>query len=172
MMPLCLEASHPSSRNREVHLQRQLRGCMARVVAHLYGKPKNQFCKGLIADYESRMEGRGVSVKYHSEKSKAPQDYEKGLLELSGVLILLDENGKLQSSKEFSSMFEQLILGSKTVNFAMGPADGFSEELRTEATHILSLSKMTMPHELATVVFLEQLYRATEIIRGTPYHRD
>ena len=69
-------------------------------------------------------------------------------------------------------MFEQLILGSKTVNFAMGPADGFSEEIRAEATHILSLSKMTMPHELATVVFLEQLYRATEIIRGNPYHRD
>ena len=172
MMPLCLEASHPSSLNREVHLQRQLRGCMARVVAHLYSKTKNQFCKGMIADYESRMEGKGVSVKHHLEKSKSPQEYEKHLLELSGVLILLDENGQLQSSKEFSSMFEKLLLGPKTVNFAIGPTDGFSDEIKNSATQILSLSKMTMPHELATVVFLEQLYRATEIIRGSPYHRD
>ena len=172
MMPLCLEASHPSSLNREVHLQRQLRGSMARVVAHLYGKTKNQFCKGLISDYETRMEGRGVTVKHHSEKSKTPKEYEKYLIELSGALILLDENGKLQTSNDFSSMCEQLILGSKTVNFAIGPADGFSEEIKMAAPHILSLSKMTMPHELATVVFLEQLYRTTEILRGSPYHRD
>jgi len=54
--------------------------------------------------------------------------------------------------------------------FAIGPASGFSEETRRSANMMLSLGKMTLPHELARVVLLEQLYRAFTILKGHPYH--
>ena len=54
--------------------------------------------------------------------------------------------------------------------FAIGAADGFSEEVRKAATAVLSLGKMTLAHELARVVFLEQLYRAFTILNRHPYH--
>ena len=54
--------------------------------------------------------------------------------------------------------------------FAVGPADGFSDQARQAATLVLSLGKMTLAHELARVVLLEQLYRAFTILNGHPYH--
>jgi 23S rRNA (pseudouridine1915-N3)-methyltransferase len=60
--------------------------------------------------------------------------------------------------------------GTQTLLFAIGPADGFADETRRAASHTLSLGKMTLPHELARVVLLEQLYRAFTILKGHPYH--
>ena len=54
--------------------------------------------------------------------------------------------------------------------FAIGGADGFSEEARRQAGFVLSLGRMTLPHELARVVLLEQLYRAFTILKNHPYH--
>jgi 23S rRNA (pseudouridine1915-N3)-methyltransferase len=54
--------------------------------------------------------------------------------------------------------------------FAVGPADGFSDETRRTASKMISLGKMTLPHELARVVLLEQIYRAFTIMRRHPYH--
>ena len=54
--------------------------------------------------------------------------------------------------------------------FAVGPADGFSEQLRGQADFVLSLGKMTLAHELARVVLLEQVYRAFTILKRHPYH--
>jgi 23S rRNA (pseudouridine1915-N3)-methyltransferase len=54
--------------------------------------------------------------------------------------------------------------------FAIGPADGFSDQIQKAAAFRLSLGKMTLSHELARVVLLEQLYRAFTILKGHPYH--
>ena len=54
--------------------------------------------------------------------------------------------------------------------FAVGPADGWSDEMRKGAGSILSFGKITLPHELARVVLLEQLYRGFTILKGHPYH--
>jgi 23S rRNA (pseudouridine1915-N3)-methyltransferase len=54
--------------------------------------------------------------------------------------------------------------------FAVGGADGFGDETRQQAAFVLSLGKMTLPHELARVVLLEQLYRACTILKNHPYH--
>lgn len=87
------------------------------------------------------------------------------------VLVLLDSRGKQMSSEELASYIEsQQSADIQQVIFAIGPADGFSEEARTRATRLLSLGKMTLPHELARVVLLEQIYRAFTIIRRHPYH--
>jgi 23S rRNA (pseudouridine1915-N3)-methyltransferase len=87
------------------------------------------------------------------------------------VLVLLDSRGKELSSEQFAKFLDtQLSTAVQQVIFAIGPADGFSDEARRVANHILSLGRMTLPHELARVVLLEQIYRAFTILKGHPYH--
>lgn len=88
-------------------------------------------------------------------------------------LILLDERGKELRTSEFSELMEKLfMLPKKRILFIIGGAWGFSEEIYGRADLKLSLSKMTFPHQLVRLLFLEQLYRAFTIIRGEPYHHD
>jgi 23S rRNA (pseudouridine1915-N3)-methyltransferase len=87
------------------------------------------------------------------------------------VLVLLDSRGKQLSSEELAAYIEsQQSADVQHLLFAIGPANGFSDEARSRASKLLSLGKMTLPHELARVVLLEQLYRAFTIIRKHPYH--
>jgi 23S rRNA (pseudouridine1915-N3)-methyltransferase len=59
----------------------------------------------------------------------------------------------------------------RTLVFAIGGADGFSDAVRAKATVILAFGRITLPHRLARIVLVEQLYRAFTIVRGEPYHR-
>lgn len=86
-------------------------------------------------------------------------------------VVLLDSRGKQFTSEEFATFIESHQLrGTQALLFAVGPADGFSEKALKAANQLLSLGKMTLPHELARVVLLEQLYRAFTIIKRHPYH--
>lgn len=87
------------------------------------------------------------------------------------ALVLLDSRGKQMSSEELAAYLEsQQSADVQQLLFAIGPADGFSDEARSRASKLISLGKMTFPHELARVVLLEQLYRAFTILRKHPYH--
>lgn len=87
------------------------------------------------------------------------------------TLVLLDGRGKQFSSEELAKFLgDYRERNPLPLLFAVGPADGFSEPARQAATLILSLGKMTLAHELARVVLLEQLYRAFTILSGHPYH--
>jgi 23S rRNA (pseudouridine1915-N3)-methyltransferase len=87
------------------------------------------------------------------------------------VLILLDSRGRQMSSEELAQFIkDHQERGSQSLLFAIGGADGFDDETRREASFVLSLGKMTLAHELARVVLLEQLYRAFTILKGHPYH--
>jgi len=86
-------------------------------------------------------------------------------------LVLLDSRGKQLSSEELAEWFrEYQERNPLPLLFAVGSADGFSEAARKSATLVLSLGKMTLAHELARIVLLEQLYRAFTILKGHPYH--
>jgi 23S rRNA (pseudouridine1915-N3)-methyltransferase len=85
-------------------------------------------------------------------------------------LVTLDSRGRQFSSEELAQWLEREQLQALPLLFAIGGPDGFSGEIRREAASILSLGKMTLPHELARVVFLEQLYRAFTILNKHPYH--
>jgi 23S rRNA (pseudouridine1915-N3)-methyltransferase len=85
-------------------------------------------------------------------------------------LVLLDSRGKQLSSEELAALLEREQLQALPLLFAIGGADGFSEEARRQAGFVLSLGTMTLPHELARVVLLEQIYRAFTIIKNHPYH--
>jgi 23S rRNA (pseudouridine1915-N3)-methyltransferase len=85
-------------------------------------------------------------------------------------LVLLDSRGKQLSSEELAEFLEREQLNATPLLFAIGGSDGFSEEARRQAGLTLSLGKMTLPHELARVVLVEQLYRAFTILKRHPYH--
>ncbi len=100
---------------------------------------------------------------------------ESALLKLRGrqpsTLVLLDTRGKQLSSEEFAQFLgNHQDRNPSPLMFAVGPANGFTAQTRQEANLLLSLGKMTLAHELARVVLLEQLYRAFTILKGHPYH--
>jgi len=85
-------------------------------------------------------------------------------------LILLDSRGKQFSSEELAELLDRDQQQALPLLFAVGGADGFSEAARRQASLVLSLGKITLPHELARVVLLEQIYRAFTILKNHPYH--
>jgi 23S rRNA (pseudouridine1915-N3)-methyltransferase len=87
------------------------------------------------------------------------------------TLVLMDSRGQQFSSEEFARFLaDYQDRNPLPLVFAVGPADGFSEAARDAAQHTISLGKMTLAHELARVVVLEQIYRAFTILKGHPYH--
>ena len=87
------------------------------------------------------------------------------------TLVLMDSRGKDFSSEQFAKFFRDYQdRNPLPLIFAVGAADGFGDEARAAAQQVISLGKMTMAHELARVVLLEQVYRAFTILKGHPYH--
>ncbi|MEI8144177.1 MAG: 23S rRNA (pseudouridine(1915)-N(3))-methyltransferase RlmH [Alphaproteobacteria bacterium] len=90
-----------------------------------------------------------------------------------GRLVLFDERGDALTSQAFAKQLGTWRDGGEeAVTFALGGPDGLDAALRKEAALVLSFGAMTLPHQLARVLVLEQLYRATTILSGHPYHRD
>jgi 23S rRNA (pseudouridine1915-N3)-methyltransferase len=93
------------------------------------------------------------------------------MIRQSDKLVLLDENGQIESSISFSVFIEKMMLtGIKNLIFVIGGAYGFSLEVYQRANAKISLSKMTFSHQLVRLVFVEQIYRAFTILKGEPYH--
>jgi len=88
------------------------------------------------------------------------------------AIVLLDEKGKSYNSRAFAKVLETWQMSKPQVAFCIGGALGFDEGLKSKADALLSLSPLTLPHHLARIVFLEQLYRAFTIRNNEPYHND
>jgi 23S rRNA (pseudouridine1915-N3)-methyltransferase len=87
------------------------------------------------------------------------------------TLVLMDSRGREFSSEQFAKFLgDYQDRNPLPLVIAVGGADGFSEATRAAAQHTISLGKMTLAHELARVVLLEQVYRAFTILKGHPYH--
>jgi len=139
------------------------------------GKTKEPAIQSLTDEYLKRI------ARYASVEALVLRD-EAALLRASGrtadrtsdarsTLVLMDTRGKPFSSEEFASFLRDYQdRNPLPLLFAIGPADGFTESARQKAQHTISLGNMTLPHELARVVLLEQLYRAFTILKGHPYH--
>ena len=107
-------------------------------------------------------------------QAKVMQEEGKSVLKAlsdDDYVLLLDERGSEMGSFEFAEFIELLHRQSwKSVVFVIGGAYGFSNAVYERANMKLSLSKMTFSHQIVSLFFIEQLYRAFTIIRGTPYH--
>lgn len=87
------------------------------------------------------------------------------------LIILLDEKGITLSSVDFSTyLFKKLASSGKNITFVLGGAYGFSKEFYQKFPNKLSLSKMTLTHQMTRLFFIEQLYRACKIWKNEPYH--
>lgn len=96
-----------------------------------------------------------------------------GLIPADSFRVALDERGKLVSSRELAGMLAQRRdQGCPRMVFLIGGADGLSREIRANSDYQLSLGPMVWPHKLARAMLAEQIYRATTILAGLPYHRD
>jgi len=137
------------------------------------GKTKEAAIESLTQEYLKRLsrygEVEGLSLK--DEAALAAFSGKSARRQKKHSLVLLDPRGKQFSSEELARFLDdQQRRNPQLLLFVIGPADGFSEETRQSATAILSLGKLTIAHELARVVLLEQLYRACTILKGHPYH--
>ncbi len=89
------------------------------------------------------------------------------------LVILLDERGKEFTSREFASYIDRRTLSLPgNLVFVIGGPYGFSQQVYDRANDKISLSRMTLTHEMVRLFFVEQLYRAMTILRGEPYHHD
>ncbi len=137
------------------------------------GKTKEPAIQALTDEYLKRIsryaEIEGVAVKdvvailslATGERAKKQERYK---------LVLLDARGRQFSSEELANFIEREQMNAIPLLFAIGGSDGFSDEVRRHAGFTLSLGKMTLPHELARVVLVEQLYRSFTILNNHPYH--
>jgi 23S rRNA (pseudouridine1915-N3)-methyltransferase len=92
------------------------------------------------------------------------------LEKIDGVIVVLDDRGKEFLSTEFATWIGRKRDIGDSITFVLGGAFGLDDRVRSKATLVLSLSRMTFPHELCKLVFLEQLYRAQSIMAGSGYH--
>lgn len=132
------------------------------------GKTKDKAIEALSGEYLKRL-ARYVpteALELSGEAALRKQAERPGQL-----LVALDARGKQLSSEELAEFLRtHQDRGTPALLFAVGGADGFSEAARAAAGFQLSLGRMTLAHELARVVLLEQLYRAFTILKGHPYH--
>jgi 23S rRNA (pseudouridine1915-N3)-methyltransferase len=135
------------------------------------GKTRGSAIQSLTAEYLKRL-SRYAACDAHELSSEAAL---LKLVEKSArtqpVLVLLDSRGKQLTSEEIANFLEyHQSHDTQGLIFAVGPADGWSDSTRAHAKSVLSFGKITLPHELARVVLLEQLYRGFTILKGHPYH--
>lgn len=132
------------------------------------GKTKTPAIQSLTAEYLKRL-ARYVPTEPLELPSEAA--LLKQLDKSRAALVLLDAGGRQLSSEEFADFLKgHQDRGTPALLFAVGGPDGFTDAARQRASFQLSLGKMTLPHELARVVLLEQLYRGFTILKGHPYH--
>jgi len=143
---------------------------------HLFviGKPKLDFAKLGMEEYAARLKPF-ASVEIECLKAGSREKESRALLDRSEGMfrVVLDERGAEIGSRALAQRISEWEMTAKRdVALLIGGADGHGAEVRQAAGWVWSLSQLTLQHELALVVLLEQLYRAYTIKAGTPYHRD
>lgn len=138
------------------------------------GKPKLAHARGGIAEYLARMRCFSTVEEEHVKASTPLREGELLLHKSKDCFrVVLDERGKLFTSRQFADVVKKIELNPrKTCAILTGGADGLSDSVRQAADLLWSLSPLTLQHEMALALALEQVYRAHTILTGVPYHRD
>ena len=133
------------------------------------GKTRREEIRTLVDDYVRRIE-RYTEVQVTELRDGSTAALRKLKIEPGSTLVLLDAAGKQFTSQQFARWLGDLRdRGMRELVFLGGDAGGFPEEIRATAKQKISLSTLTMPHEFARVVLVEQIYRAFAILAGHPY---
>lgn len=148
------------------------------------GKLKERFWEDACAEYQKRLSRYAkVVVNEIPDKSTKTESSTEAILKVEAqairqklsadsYLIALDSTGEQLTSEKLALLITKLQnAGTSTVTFLLGGSHGIETSLKREADFILSFGAITLPHNLARVVLLEQLYRSFRIINGEPYHK-
>lgn len=136
-----------------------------RIVLYYYGKVRDRHAQAICAEYLKRCQ-RYAKFEMIELKPKQENWDQPG-----AVVILLSPDGAQLNTTQFAGIVEQARMTSKPLHLVIGPTEGHSDEWKLRATHLISLSRMTFPHELARAMLSEQIYRALTLIAGHPYPR-
>jgi 23S rRNA (pseudouridine1915-N3)-methyltransferase len=136
------------------------------------GKTKSSAIQSLTDDYLKRIQRYAdAGALQLSDEAALLKLREKSGTRPAPAIVLLDSRGRQLTSEEFAQFLQNhQDRNPQPLILAIGPADGFSDAARKSATATLSLGKMTLAHEIARIVLLEQVYRAFTILKGHPYH--
>ena len=144
-----------------------------------FAQKEEDFIRDGVSEYEARIKKyfpfETKILKPVGKEMKEQQAAEEKMLDSyftnDSLVVLLDEKGKQFSSTSFAKYFQsKLNSGKKKMVFVIGGAYGFSEAVKTKAHDVISLSELTFPHQLAKLIFCEQLYRTCTILKGEKYH--
>lgn len=117
------------------------------------------------------------TLSYLSESEQIKKESELLMKDVDdkSFAICLDPLGKHLSTEEFSDMMQKWSAhestNHKSINFIIGGSYGLSPEIKNKTHYVMSLSNLTMPHQLARIILLEQIYRAETIFSGKKYHK-
>jgi 23S rRNA (pseudouridine1915-N3)-methyltransferase len=137
------------------------------------GKPALAYAKTGTTEYLKRLQRYG-SYELKHIKDGSSEDVSRRLHEASaGTLrIVMDERGESLTTGQLTQRIQDWEMrGVKRASYLIGASDGHTQHLRNDADMVWALSPLTLQHELALVVLLEQIYRVATIQRGEPYHR-
>ena len=146
-----------------------VRQLMGRITLHLHGQARERSYREMLDTYSQRLNVKNIKIISHSSKKSVQQYYDE--INNNAILFILDENGVQYTSRQFAALVKTWTIATEEINLAIGPVDGW-QQINHPSKRIISLSNMTLPHELAAVILAELVYRATELIKGTKYHRD
>jgi 23S rRNA (pseudouridine1915-N3)-methyltransferase len=149
------------------------------------GKPTDKNIAGAVDLYASRIKNYSVfeiitlpeksntkSITVQDQKITEGKKIIKSISK-DDFIILLDERGKEFRTVDFSIWLQKIFMTySKRIVFVIGGPWGFSDDVYARADFRMSISRMTLPHQLVRLLFLEQLYRVFTIIKGEPYHHE
>jgi len=148
------------------------------------GKTNNDFLSKSIETYLSRIKKYAILswVELPDVKKKlfnSPEELKRLEAEVlmkelkpNSFVIGLDENGKHHTSREFSNKIDHWTVSHADLVFVIGGAFGFDQRVYNQMNAKMSLSKMTLSHQMVRLLLAEQVYRAYSILNGEPYHND
>ena len=156
---------------------------MIKINLIVMGDIKEKYFKDAIEEYSKRISRFAnlsiIELKEHVSKSSNCLDIESALKKdaedikkhIKGHVICLDIQGNQLSSEQLALKIEKISQTSSTISFVIGASNGIHNSIKDIANEKISFSKMTFPHQLMRVIFLEQLYRAFTINNNISYHK-
>ncbi len=137
------------------------------------GKKNVSWAKEACTEYEKRLrKPYDISWEFYDEDKLAHKLADWPFDKSREYVICCDERGVNISSPEFSNTLSRAFVDGKDVVILIGGAYGFSEEVREKADFVWSFSLLVFPHMIARVMVVEQIYRASQITEGRPYHHE
>ena len=136
------------------------------------GKIKDRFLTSLIEHYTKQMKNELLIQEITTITDKLSDSINiLKFLNPNDYVIVLTVEGNLLSTMNFSKKLDALQTQGKQIIFIIGGAEGMCKEVKKRANYLLSLTPMTLPHQLARLILVEQIYRFKMIIKNHPYHK-